>query len=121
MIKWFRILGVLFILTLTILYLTKRESLGISLSCSNLEEFKRTEFNGQVVKKYVDQSNHNSKTIQIQDHDHVFEYVLIQDTSGFYEYVKPGDSLLKFKNDDHIKLMRDKLSRKFKIWYGCDK
>ena len=109
------------IISLVILYLNNSDSLDLSTSCSNLDYFKQTVFHGRVIKKYVDQSNHRLKTIQIQDRDQVFEYVLIQDTSGFYEYVKPGDSLLKLKNDDHIKLIRDGLNRKFKIWYGCDK
>ncbi|WP_042479537.1 hypothetical protein [Solitalea canadensis] len=96
------------------------DSFNTSLACRKLEYFKKEEYQGIVMSKYLDQKNHSAQTIKMQGKND-YGIILARDTSGFYDYVKAGDSLIKIKGQEYIKVYRqDSILRQFKIYFGCD-
>lgn len=114
-----KLVSIVFAILLVILYLTSRDSLNSSLACQELRYFKKTEFRGVVVEKYIDQKNHRAETIRVKRGTSIFNFVLPVDSSSIYEYVKSGDSLEKVKGKDTVDVYRKDSINKFKIWFSC--
>jgi len=114
--KYLRIIGILFMLLLSIAYYN-RDALGESLACSKSDEFRKMEYSGIVSKKIIDQENHRVRTITFKQD--VGDVVLSRDTSQLYTFVNPGDSIVKKKNDDYVSLFRASKIYTFKIYFGC--
>jgi len=114
--KYLRIIGILFMLLLSIAYYN-RDALNDSYACSKSDEFRKMEYSGIVSKKFIDQENHRFRTILFKED--VSDMVLADDTSSFYVFVNPGDSIVKKKNDDYVSLFRASKIYTFKIYFGC--
>lgn len=109
----------IFIVLLVLLYWTRKDSLNSSLACQELRYFKKTEFRGMVIEKYIDQRNHGAETVRIKRATEVFNFVLPVNASKIYEYVKSGDSVLKKKDEHHVEVYRTDSIKRFEIWFGC--
>lgn len=114
-----KLVSIVFAILLIIFYLTSRDSLNSSLACQDLRYFKKTEFRGVVVEKYMDQKNHRAETIRIKRTSDTFNFVLPVDSSSIYEYVESGDSLVKMKDKENVDVYRKDLIKRFKIYFGC--
>jgi len=114
--KYLKILGVLFIVMVLIANFN-RDALNDSYSCTIAKDFKRMEYSGIVLKKYIDQKNHRFRTITFKQG--ASDIVLSKDTSQLYVFVNVGDSIVKKRNDDYLTLFRASKVYTFKIYFGC--
>ena len=80
------------------------------------EEFIKSELRGFVVDKYIDQKNHRTRTVRIKENQkHTINEFIAADDTLFYNYVNPGDSIIKLANLDFLVVQRQDSIRKFKI------
>jgi hypothetical protein len=70
-----------------------------------LEGFKREKFSGKIVKKYIDKKQHNYHMLVIQKKEGRDSTFYDTDSSGFYEFVEIGDSIIKIENSNEIKIV----------------
>jgi|688.fasta_scaffold1809490_1 hypothetical protein len=78
------------------------------------ETFIKSELNCSVVDKYINQNNHNSRTISIKENKNeaISELISHLDTL-LYNYVIPGDTIIKVTNQDFVVVKRQDSVRKF--------
>ena len=87
--------------------------------CKMEKEFNEANYKGIVVKKFIDKENHSQKTIQIKSSNEIFSIDLDSDRSGYFEYAKIGDTILKPTNKSMLQTIRNKKTRYFTISFGC--
>ncbi len=89
--------------------------------CQNaFKSMKQIEYDGIVVKKYID-PNHSVPTFIIRKNNSVIEIADFRDLSGLYEYLKVRDSVVKKRDDNSVYVYRfDSRMATFKIDYGCN-
>lgn len=104
------------IFALTFIALILVGNLGPSASCRDQRAFNDEEYTCIVKQKYVDKGNHDFRTLLLSDRNKLFKTIIVDDTSGYFEYVKPGDSIFKSKNSGYIWVNR---AKKFKIYFIC--
>jgi hypothetical protein len=91
-------------------------NIGPSKACKDRMDFVGSTYKAIVIKKYLDKKNHNYKTILYSNSNKLSIMRLIDDTSGYYEFVKSGDSVYKLKHSEYINVNNIK---KFKIYFDC--
>jgi len=65
-------------------------------------DFLKTKFSGVVDSVYIDNRNHNESKIRLNTGKHLSNYF-----NGKRWDIKVGDSVLKSKGEDHLKVYRD--------------
>jgi len=70
-----------------------------------LKKFQRVKFEGKVVKKYIDTKQHNYQMLVIQKKEGRDSSYYNTDSSGFYEFVEIGDSIIKIENSNEMKVV----------------
>lgn len=88
--------------------------------CELSSKFKKSEYNGVVIDKYLDQKNHRTKTITIKVNESNIDLILPRDTSSFFDFIVLGDSLFKEEQQNFIGVYRKDSLKTFKIYFGCD-
>ena len=75
-----------------------------------------SELKCSVVNKYINQNDHNSRTIRIKENqkETINEIISHLDTL-LYNYVIPGDTLIKVSNQDFVVVQRKGSIKKFII------
>ena len=91
-------------------------NLGPSQPCKNKKEFILSAYKAVITDKYLDKKNHNYKTLLYSSNKKSFIMQFFDDTSGYYDYVKIGDTIYKTQNSDWIEVNGLK---KFKIYFDC--
>lgn len=86
-------------------------------SCKELNAFQRIELNCIVENKYIDFKNHSFRTINFENCEN---FILTNDTSGFYEFIIAGDSVFKKLDSDIINIIREGDTVSFRIYFGCE-
>lgn len=115
--KLFFLIAAIFIVILSsILIVTNGEKFNTSIACSRLTKFKGEEYHKVVSKKYLDQKNHRFKTIEFHEGDPI---VLARDTSGFFNFIQPNDSLVKTRGSRTLSVYRGDSIHRFNIFFGC--
>ena len=71
------------------------------------------EYIGIVSKKYIDQKNHNNKTLILDRSGVIMKTFWNADKSGFFEYVNESDSIVKNSGSEIINVYREGLHLKF--------
>ena len=107
----------LFLSIITLIYLILQEP-----PCS--EYYKKAKngkkFNGIVYSKIIDKKHHMYKTIILLINDTLKKEILDSDRSGFYEYIKKGDSIIKKSGSYKMRFFRNSvLDTTFILDYGC--
>jgi len=91
-------------------------NLGPSKACNDKKAFVNSAYKAVVIEKYLDKQNHNFRTIIFSNNHKLYTMVLVDDTSGYYEYSKAGDTIYKYQNSEYIDVNGMK---KFKIHFDC--
>jgi len=79
-------------------------------------------FNGIVNDKIIDKKRHNYKTIILSVKYTLQKIILDSDKSGFYDYIKKGDSIIKESGSFEMKVFRNsEIDTTFILDYGCKK
>ena len=88
-------------------------------NCVAEKEFKSKKINGYITRKFYDTASHLYPTIELSKNHSQF-VIHDYDNSGFYSYVKPGDSILKKIGSLKIIVYRNSKDTFFNIDYNCD-
>ena len=90
-------------------------------TCSEYyKKAKLNEFNGIVENKFIDKKQHNYKIIILFNKSALEKIILNTDKSGFYEYIKEGDSIIKETGSYKMKVFKkSKIDTIFILYYGC--
>ncbi len=102
---------------IALIALVLRGIFGPSEACYDKKLFVDSAYTGVIVKKYHDGENHNFRTILYSIGNKLSIMRLVDDTSGYYEFVKPGDSIYKLKNSEYINVNN---TRTFTIYFDCN-
>lgn len=79
-------------------------------------------FNGILVNKFIDKDNHLYKTISLLSNNRTTKILIPQrDISKLYDYLMPGDSLIKKQGSLIVNTYRKGNLKMFKIDFECDK
>lgn len=71
------------------------------------ERFIKLKLKCIVVDKYINTKNHNTRTIRVKDdHEETISEIIINFDSLVYNYVIPGDSIIKATNQDFVLIQR---------------
>lgn len=80
------------------------------------ETFIKSEFKCMVVDKYINQKNHNVRTVRIKENQNETKYeLIINGDTLLYNYIIPGDLIIKTTNQDFVVVQRRDSDRKFAI------
>ena len=77
----------------------------------------RLEFNGRVVKKFINVENHNYEMLHIKSGDDTISFLLNFDLSGLFDYVRVGDSIVKYEDKTRIIVITERNSKEFFLKY----
>ncbi len=82
---------------------------------NDVELFKKLTIDCIVKNKFVNKANHSSKTIQFNN---CRDLIIIKelDTLSFFDFVEPGDSIVKFIDTDSVKVYRQMDVNSFKVY-----
>ena len=84
--------------------------------CLMYDKFLNESFENSVQRKYEDPNHGMKKKILVNSK----EIPVFLDNSGFYDFINPGDSIVKIKGSPEIKVYQDSaLINTFKIDFGC--
>ncbi len=89
--------------------------------CTDEDLAKKIELIGVIVSKYRDKNHHDNKAIGIINEEGVITQstFLVNDRSGVYEYILPGDSIVKPSGRLDLNLYRNDSFKIFYLDYGC--
>jgi len=89
-----------------------------SYDCQDEKDFKSQGYTYIIKSKFLDSADHGFRTLELYNKSGYNSFILVRDTSGFYEYVDAGDTISKKKNSNYL-VVNGK--RKFTIYFGCEK
>jgi hypothetical protein len=89
-----------------------------SLVCRKYDQFKKTEWSGKLVKKFIDPANDHRQTIELVPRKAVD---LFRSSDEFYGFLQEGDYISKEYKSDIIQVDRNGAVFRFKIDFGCKK
>jgi hypothetical protein len=89
--------------------------------CGNycLNHLKPLEIKGKIINKYVNELNHATKMISIQENDYVYDIPFTDSYNlTFWEFIEIGDSIKKNKESLEITIIRRNIHNDFT--FNCD-
>jgi len=91
-------------------------------NCLYGENFRQIEFEGIVIRKYLDKANHSTPIAELMTFKDSIERIsLFGDHSGIFKRIRDGDSLKKNKGTSEIlKRINDKYVRFGYADFNCD-
>lgn len=83
---------------------------------------KKLSYQGIVTRKYQDSTNHNYYTIELNESDkhYLVDFGSRIESKKVYNKISIGDSVLKRKVSDKLKVFTTEGEKKFVIDYGCE-
>lgn len=98
-----------------------REDINV-ISCRFYSEFLGKEINGVVSNKYIDYNNHASETISLISYGRKVKGTEVGRYSiETYDYVQPGDTIIKQIGSPYIEIKNGSRTKQFKCNVrGCD-
>jgi hypothetical protein len=114
---YLRIFGILFMISFLIYIFFFSEDVIKHRQCREKEEFINSSFTCCVKTKYVDYENHALHTINFSDCP---AYISDRsETSGLFEFVSEGDTLLKKSGSEVVVVRRGNQQYSFKVYLLC--
>ena len=103
-------------ITLVIVAYLNGDKFDNSLGCAMADDFRNESYYGTVIKKFIDQKNHRTRTVILDNGTNI---LLARDTSRFYEEVSVGNSIRKIKNNNSLIVGNNGNTSSFIIYFGC--
>jgi hypothetical protein len=114
--EFFMLGSLLFVIIYSCIIVKYGRQIHKTQTCENLKDFKKEEYFSVVSKKFIDEKNHCFRTINFRNRE---PWVLVDDTTSFFDIIERNDSLVKKAGSDTIAIFRDRSVFKFKIYFGC--
>lgn len=89
--------------------------------CRSEKRAMEEDVTGVLTNKFLDKSSHMWETIEYSNSDksHRTSLVFLNDQSGAYDFIAPGDSIIKDFNSLELKVIRDGSTRVFILDFDC--
>jgi hypothetical protein len=96
---------------------------GNAAVCDSYESFKSDSNDYLVINKYIDSSEHSSRTLVLQNKGgYHFKYTDLDfDKSNLFNFLSVGDSIKKEKGTAVVRVINKKVDTTFKVDFGCGK
>lgn len=114
--KWYIYLSFLFLI---LFFIYNFESTS-SIMSEKLKRDTSIEFNSIVINKYIDKKNHLYQTCLFKNKNDTIKFIFDFDTSGLFEYLHIGDSIIKPSGDSLVIVKRDGIVKEFILDYGTE-
>jgi hypothetical protein len=98
--------------------------LGISgnTQCRREDSAMKESIDGKVINVFRDSTHHNYETLTfLMDSENKRSYILRSDQSGIFDYLLPGDSIVKREQNLVMEVFRDGAMVTFALHYECDR
>jgi hypothetical protein len=114
-------IGIYFIVnTLPFLFVPKETILNKS-RCDDEKKALEENFEGVVKNKFRDKKNHMWETIEyVNAFGTHLSLIFLNDASAAFDFLEPGDTLIKDGGNLEITIQRDDVIQKFRLDYGCN-
>ena len=90
--------------------------------CSFEKKVNDQMLKGLLILKYDDKKARDLRTLKVLvGKDTINSEMFYYEATDFYEYLEPGDSLIKDKGSLQIKLIRDGKRKVHHLYYACEK
>ena len=91
------------------------------INCNHFKSLRNVTYNGVVINKFIDSTQHNYPTVVIRQIDNsIYKFDLTHDKSGLYGFLLIGDTLVKRKGSYNINVSRYEMEKTFELDYGCE-
>ncbi len=122
--RWYRVIVPAIIFVLIWVFLRDRFSLlDYSINkqrCETQTQIKSEELLGVLIMKYRDEKARNVRTIKcLVERDTIISEMFFFEGTDFYEYLKPGDSLVKHSQSLDLTVIRNEKDTVHHLFYGC--
>lgn len=89
--------------------------------CRSEKRAAEEQIAGVLTNKFLDKSSHMWETIEYSNFDRSkrTSLVFLNDQSGAYDFILPGDSIIKNLNSLELKVIRDGNTKVFILDFGC--
>ena len=90
--------------------------------CDTYKTFLQLTYQGIVIKKYIDSSEHSFHTVEIKNFKDSAIQKLTLDfvKTDFVWQINPGDSIYKNRNSDTVYLFNKGSKRLYSLNFGCN-
>lgn len=89
--------------------------------CAAFQEIKFVVFNGIVDSVFEDKRNHSINTLNINSSGNIQTVYLEYDRSNLFNYLQPGDTVIKEYDTEVVLVSREGVITRFEIDFGCNK
>lgn len=89
--------------------------------CRSEKRAMEEDITGILIRKFMDKSSHMWETIEYSNPDKSLQssVIFLNDQSGAYDFIEPGDSIVKELNSLNFKIIRDGNTRVFTLDFDC--
>lgn len=88
--------------------------------CKSLIQNEKSDtYSGLIIEKYVDQDQHMYKKVILDKKPGTDVILLDWETSGFYEFLKVGDSVSKNTNSLQVQIWRNNKDTVYNLEFHC--
>lgn len=85
-------------------------------TCAEEDHFKENGYSGIVIRKFLNGKNHRFRTLSLTGGD---EMILVLDTTKLYDFVQPGDSLIKKRGSKEVFVKRNGKVVSYVVYFDC--
>jgi hypothetical protein len=98
-----------------------KEKLTNELECRDKDRALKEDVVGVLTKKFRDNKSHMWETIEYSNSGGSHSSILfLNDRSGAFDFIMPGDSIVKSNGNLELNVTRKGEKRKYQLNYGCE-
>jgi hypothetical protein len=86
--------------------------------CAEEDHFKENGYSGIVIRKFLNDKNHRFRTLSLTGGD---EMILVLDTTKLYDFVQPGDSIIKKRGSKEVFVKRNGKVVSYVVYFDCNR
>ena len=105
-------LALLILITFSIYLIFYEQKVNHYFINKDLESFKKLTIDCVVKYKYVNEKNHLAKTVIFNNCENL---IVIKDSSRFFDFIEPKDSVVKALNTDTLRVYREGRRYNFRV------
>jgi len=104
-----------------IIVIARQFYINSNANCTALQDLLKAQYNGTIINKYIDSSQHSYHTLEIKNFDsHQTQKLILEfDTSGLFFQAEINDTILKKLGSDTVFLFNTSPKKYFVVNFNC--